>query len=102
MALGKKRPVAKPTFQVNRNIIAAIVSVIVLACLYMCSRQKESTATATRFLDNYGHLMRLEEKNGTQGIVDDPECEKCQKILHEAVFKAIVCAFDSMEVRVVE
>ena len=100
MALGKKRPAAKPKFQVNRNVIAAIVSVIVLACLYMCSHR--NTVPATWFHDDYGHLMRIEEKDGVRSIVDDPECEKCQQILHEVMFKAVVCAFDSMEVRVVE
>lgn len=102
MALGKKRPEAKPKFQVNRNVIAAIVSVIVIACLYMCSHRKESIVTATRFLDDYGHLMRIEEKDGVKSIVDDPECEKCQQILHGVMFNAVVCAFDSLEVRVVD
>lgn len=100
MALGKQRPQAKNKLPVNKNVLAAIVAVIIAAIAFFNMRPSETIIT-TKFVDNYGHMMRIEEKDGIKSIVDDPECKKCQKITHDITVDAIICAFDSMEVRIV-
>lgn len=101
MALGKQRPQAKNKLPVNKNVLAAIVAVIIAAIALFNMRQSETIIT-TKFVDNYGHTMRIEEKDGVKSIVDDPECKKCQKIMHDITVDAVICAFDSLELHVVE
>lgn len=101
MSLGKQRPQVKNKLPVSKNVLAAVIAVVV-AAIVIFSMRPSDTITTIKFVDNYGHTMRIEEKDGVKSIVDDPECKKCQKIIHDITVDAVICAFDSLELHVVE
>ena len=111
MALGKQRPQSEPSkseipiqlSQIPKKYVvaAAIVAILLLlATMQFCSG---NNGVVTRpIVDNYGHVLLLEDYKGTTGIVHDPECEKCRKVLDGYIFRAVSNALDSLKVEVVE
>ena len=105
MALGKQRKaVPEEKGQAKNPVVIAAAAAIVFVILSLCFRgcDNDKTIITTRFVDNYGHTMLLQKYNGIEGIVDDPECARCKAMRQNEMINAIIIAFDSLEVRVVE
>lgn len=109
MALGKQREPSPDRMEeaIRRIpnsivILGAVAAVLILiSSLVFCGGGKNPVRT-TPVVDNYGHALFIEEYDGTKGIIHDPECEKCRKVIDDFMLKAIVHAFDTLEVKVVE
>lgn len=108
MALGKQRENPKSGITIPKQVpkylvvLAAVAAILILLSLLVFCGSGKNPVRTTPVVDNYGHSLFIEECHGTTGIIHDPECEKCRKVIDDFMLKAIVHAFDTLEVKVIE
>ena len=78
-----------------------ILLLIVLLFVFWPFGSKKSFKTVTCIKDD-GHVILLEEVNGVEGIIEDPECPKCREMREQEFSRLLKEALDTLTFKIVD
>lgn len=88
-----------------RVLVTVAIMAIVLALLFWPREEtpvEVMPVKTVRLTKTDGHTVLMESVGDVSSIVNDPQCPKCSLYMQEMYNKAVLQAFDSLDVRIVD